>query len=219
MTDLSGSRVIRAGHRLFPIIEYIAIYYDMSAMAKYGLGLAPRPPMPRETVGFDSNLFPKHVRIRPPYGAYLDALHGKSRSEYEIIFDPKEPSQLGDLHFANARRSKEMSELFFRAALVLFYERHIDWITSHERDLEKRPDIFRFAWLLRSAAAHKGPLNMTDRKRRSFVWHHLKFDHSHATFYVFGGEEEGAKAMSIGDVLIFLCEMSDKLDSLGCPQM
>lgn len=107
--------------------------------------------------------------------------------------------------------------LFIRSVLVLFYEQHQDWISTTRPNLEQRPDTLRFAWLLRSAAAHLGPLNMNDPRRRPFVWRHLEFDSTSAGFPVFGGSDEGPNAMSLGDVILFLCDFSDELDYLRCP--
>lgn len=222
MTKLSGSRLIEFGHRLFPTMEYISIYSDLFGCGFYVWGETTKPPTPGEGVGFDSNLFPLQFRLAP-FGVFKAALHSMEIGAIEVRFDPKLPPPPGMVD-SGALRLKAVNEMFFNAALVVFYERHRPWIHAkyggNARDRDKWPETLRFAWVLRNAAAHhSGALNITDKSLRPFVWHHLKFDHTDEGFKVLGGEAAGASAMSVADVSIFLVEMSDELDRLGCPQM
>lgn len=107
--------------------------------------------------------------------------------------------------------------MFWNTALVFFYEQHRPWLQekfgSGPKNLNNWPSIFRFAWALRNAAAHhNGALNITDPNVPPITWHQLKYDHTNAGLRVFGD------VMSMADMLIFLIEMSDELDGLGCPK-
>jgi hypothetical protein len=219
MTKLQGSRLVYAGERLFPTLEYIAIFSDLFGCGYFVAGQKSVPPKPGDAIGFDSNIFPVQFRLAP-FGLFRIALWGGDVGGIEFRIDPKFPGPPIDID--EALRIKAVNELFFNAALVVFYERHRPWINStygsNSADREKWPEILRFAWALRNAAAHHGgALNITDKSVRAVEWHHLKFDHTHTGYKVLGGLAGGDAALSIGDVAIFLVEMSDELDRLGCP--
>ena len=152
--------------------------------------------------------FPLRFKL-PTFGPFAAALREEPVARYQIGVEPLEAVR-EDFQTTGLLR---IAQRIYNAALLAFYERHREWVRNkYSGDVEKWPELFRFAWALRNAATHHdGILHITDPARRKVVWHHLSYDHQDAGKPVLGA------ILSGGDVLLLLFEMSDDLDTLGCP--
>lgn len=223
-----GKRVFRPSDRFFKFVEYVTIYLDMETYAivasqnvdardifpnanPYQRGpLIPPPGHYRASL--QCRQFPidiKHFIFGPFWATFQPGIS----TEYEFDFVPTEgpkPKQL------TSPKMGSIAVMFWNNLLVFFYEQHARWIRKrygqHGKDIDKWPELFRFAWALRNAAVHHdGRLNITDEKVPPIKWHHLQYDHSNTGLRVF------EEVMTLGDMLLFLIEMSDELDRLGSP--
>lgn len=158
--------------------------------------------------------FPVNVR-HPVFRPFPLSFTPAVVQHYELEFTPLAYSSPTVVSYSSDKWGA-VSEMFWNTALVFFYEQHLTWVQNTygrgPKDRDNWPPLIRFAWLLRNAAVHHhGKINLTDPKVPPISWHHLKYDHTNAGTKVFGD------VMSLADMLIFLVEMSDELDRLGCP--
>jgi hypothetical protein len=213
VTSLKGIRRFTPQDRFFRLAEYLTIYLDMEIYAvAASQSLTIRPPG-NHFATLISNQFPVEIR-HSVFGPFWASFQPTKLLHYEFEFVQTRERTSQKLISSNAWG--DVAKLFWNTALVFFYEQHRPWIQTQygrtSKDIDKWPAILRFAWALRNAAAHHGGvLNITDPRVPPVTWHHLKYDHTNVGLRVFGD------VMSIADMLIFLVEMSDELDRLGCP--
>jgi hypothetical protein len=214
MTSLMGPRLFVPGDRFFKLAEYITIYLDMETYAVCASQGEPVRPPGRYFAVLISKLFPIHIRynVFGPFWAAFKPIHILN---YEFTFVTASPRPMDKI--LTSAKWGAIAEMFWNTSLIFFYEQHRPWIQntlgSQPKDMDRWPPIFRFAWALRNAAAHHGgKLNITDPRVPPITWHHLKYDHRDAGLRIFGD------VMNVADMLIFLIEMSDELDRVGCPQ-
>lgn len=95
-----------------------------------------------------------------------------------------------------------------------FYEAHAPYINSkYGSDAKQWPSIFQFAWAVRNGIVHhKGSVNFTNPHFPPVHWHTITFSQSDIGKPIF---EENTFAD--GDLLLFLCDLSDHLDAIGAP--
>ncbi len=149
------------------------------------------------------------------FGPFWASFHPVTITEYEFDFVDPPPVPTREL---KSDKWGGLGEMFWNNLLVFFYEQHLRWIQQkfgqQSKDRDKWPEHFRFAWALRNAAVHHGGhLNLTDPKVPPIKWHHLQYDHTNGV-----GTRLFGDIMHLGDMLIFLIELSDEFDRLGCPQ-
>jgi len=215
VTSLSGIRRFTPKDRLFKLVEYLNIYLDMEVYAFSACQGAPIKPPGR----YFATLISKQFSVNVRHAVFLPfplSFTSTVVQHYEIEFTPAAYASPTLVKFSSDRWG-EVATMFWNTALVFFYEQHLWWVHKTygrgPKDRDNWPSIIRFAWLLRNAAVHHhGAINLTDPKVPPISWHHLKYDHTHAGMKVFGD------VMSMADMLIFMVEMSDELDRLGCPQ-
>ena len=97
-------------------------------------------------------------------------------------------------------------------ALVFFYEQQLDGMRAKfGKETDSWPEIVRFAWALRNAAAHNGALHFTKKDVRPVQWHFLRYDARD------NGKKVIGEIMKPADVFIFLVEFANELDRFGVP--
>lgn len=215
MTSLRGVRRFAPTDRLFRLIEYLSIYLDMEVYAVCASQGAPiRPPGQHF-----ATLIGKQFAVNVRHSVFLPFPISFTKTvvqNYELEFTSAAYTSPTVVHFSSEKWG-EVATLFWNSALVFFYEQHLPWIQDTygrgANDRDNWPPLFRFAWLLRNAAVHHhGAINLTDPMVPPVSWHHLKYDHTNGA-----GTKVFGDAMSMADMLIFLVELSDELDRLGCP--
>jgi hypothetical protein len=208
MTALRGSRMFTRGDRLCDLVSQLFLYLDMQWVAFDAMSQRP-PPRGPATAGLVSAVF--GIRIfYPIYSRFKNSFNPALAAPVEItIVDGAMPPDLEEY------KSDEMggtSLMIWNMALVFFYEQQLDGMRAKfGKRTDNWPEIARFAWALRNAAAHNGALHFTSPDVRPVHWHHLRYDARDNGTKVIG------KIMQPGDVLIFLIEFSDELDRLGLP--
>jgi hypothetical protein len=214
VTNFLGPRRFTPNDRFFNLAEYLCVYMDMETYAiSASQGLKIHPPG-NNFATIICNQFPVEIR-HPVFGPFYSAFQPHNVVSYELTIVPAR--QRNNVLTMESAKWGAIAEMFWNTALVFFYEQHLPWIQStygrSARERDQWPAIFRFAWALRNAATHHhGALNITDPMVPPITWHHLKFDHNNAGLRVI------TDVMSLGDVLLFLIEMSDEFDRRGCPK-
>ena len=93
-----------------------------------------------------------------------------------------------------------------------FYEDYAAWFQSNvEGDKSKWPNPWGFGRLVRNAMSHGGALNIDNPNAPSFDWYGLRYGPTESGKKIIGTD------LSFADLLILMIEMSDYLDSRGCP--
>lgn len=210
MTALRGRRVLQPGERLFQIASQLILYHDMQSIA---FDVVKGRPAKSFVYGHYANhvstLFGVCVQM-PIYYPFVASFNPALAGPLELtIFDGGMPPGL-DEHTSHVMGAATL--MIWSIAFVFFYEQQLDGMTA--KFGERRddwPEIARFAWALRNAAAHNGALHFTNRATKPVRWHHLCYDPQD------NGKKVIGDVMKPADVFIFLMEFSDELDRLGVP--
>jgi len=216
MTKLMGERQFTKTDRFFQMAEYITVYLDMETYAVWAAKRLPLKPEIKPPGNYFATLksrqFPVRIRHHV-FGPFPDSFD-KPRDAYAFNIVPAAPA--GDEIRLESAAWGDVGNMFWNNALIFFYEQYRPWLQTKfgagEKDRNTWPQIFRFAWALRNAAAHhNGALNITEKNVPPIVWHHLSYDYRHA------GTHVHPDVINLTDMLILLIEMSDELDQLGAP--
>jgi hypothetical protein len=95
---------------------------------------------------------------------------------------------------------------------LAFYERYRPWIVAKfNRDTTTWPDIFQFARVVRNAVGHRARIDWNNANLGLVSWKGLTYSHTDNQREIFETD------LSVGDLLVLMVEMSDRLDGLECP--
>jgi hypothetical protein len=209
MTALRGKRVFHPGDRLCDIVSQLCLYLDMQIIAFNTVAERPMPPVPTKGryASLPSGLFDVSVYM-PIYFPFAASFKPGLGADADItIVEGGMPPGLDEYKSPGLAG---MSLMIWNMSLVFFYEQQLDGLM--EKFGTKRddwPEVARFAWALRNAAAHNGALHFSKSDVRPVEWHHLRYDAGD------NGKKVIGDVMKPADVLIFLVEFSDELDRLG----
>jgi hypothetical protein len=211
LTALRGVKVFRRGDRLSDLVSQLTLYLDMQTIAVNAVADRSTPPGPRKghCASLVSTLFGVLVQM-PIYFHFAASFNPALAAPVEIkIVDGGMPPGLDEY------TSQDMvgtSLMIWNMALVFFYEQQLDGMRAKfGKRRDSWPEIARFAWALRNAAAHNGALHFTSADARPVQWHHLRYDARD------NGKKVIGDIMKPADVLIFLIEFADELDRIGIP--
>jgi hypothetical protein len=195
--------------RMYMTVSDICVLSDAIWLAGASvMGAAHTVPLQGKTFDLESAQFPVVLKL-PSIAPFFYAFHNAPGPiSYQIGFVPFTPPDIH--HKTGSLRS--IHHAVFSAYLVIFYERHKDWIAvTYTSDPDKWPEPFRFLRAMRNAIAHDGKIGLRP-KDRPVVWHHVKYDQAS------NGRSVLPDELSVGDILILLFEVSDELDRLGAPR-
>jgi len=94
---------------------------------------------------------------------------------------------------------------------VEFYEGVRPWLEQNVGDSSKWPCVLDFGRVVRNACSHGGNLSLSKASSRPVSWRSLQYDPTQHGKPIIGTD------LGFADLLILMIEMSDELDSLGCP--
>jgi hypothetical protein len=160
----AGSRNIVPGHRLYDFVGDLTILVDAFLLAAEDVYEIPhRKPFQNDYASLESKLFPILVRLPVGGPIYAALKMPGQKATYQISFVPYQPGPQGPMTNALAN----IWQWAFSALLVLLYERNVPWIKSKfGTETNNWPQLWRFAWAMRNAAAHNaGRFNMRDSSR------------------------------------------------------
>ena len=103
---------------------------------------------------------------------------------------------------------RSIQRTIFTSQLILFWERHSEWVWDTYKKADNIPPILRFLWVMRGAAAHgHGTYNYGDKNRPPVSWHGLTYTSADVGRAVF--EQDLLEA----DIMVLLFEAGDELVS------
>lgn len=210
MTTLRGRLVFRRGDRLFQIASQLVLYHDMQTIAVNAVAERPNPPPAKgHYANHVSTIFGVCVQM-PIYFPFAASFNPALDSQVEVtIFDGGMPSGLDEYTSSGMGGATLM---IWNMAIVFFYEQQLEAMRAKfGKPTDSWPEIARFAWALRNAAAHNGALHFTKEDVRPVYWHWLRY---HAGD---NGKKVIGDIMKPADVFIFLIEFANELDRLGVP--
>jgi len=205
-SELAGSRLVKPGERMHATIRELAIMCDAIWLAAENAGGALRSNPEHRVFEPDSPRAEVMVQLRVG-GAFEAALWNTGgTADYWLTFPP-----LADHPFAptiTVRDTRPLLEMVFSSHLVMFHERHKEWIRSN---ISAEPEVFRFLRAIRNAAAHDGKISITRANDRPVIWRGLSYSHADNGCAIMGTD------VSVGDLLMLLFDCSDDLDQRGAP--
>ncbi|MEQ8305801.1 MAG: hypothetical protein RIA09_04505 [Hoeflea sp.] len=93
-----------------------------------------------------------------------------------------------------------------------FYETYRPWwVERFNRDEATWPPIMRFARIVRNAAGHQMRIDWNSQNVAAVNWRGLTYSHADNGREIIGGDLVAA------DILFLMLDLSDELDTLGCP--
>nr|WP_321509540.1 hypothetical protein [uncultured Hyphomonas sp.] len=202
--------VERGKHRLIEPLEQLA-FVTACVMTSLDLRMGGNGiHQPNDVVELMSLQFDKSISL-PVYGPIENVIAGKKAPLIELyernvpLVAPQTPKP------PNIR-----SEILNIVAPVFtnFYEGNVDWLCTNKGPMNQWPAIcptWNFGRIVRNAVSHGRAINMSSPNAITGTWHHLKYGHADDGKVVIGTE------LSAADLLFLMLEMSDELDSLGCP--
>lgn len=208
MTRLSGARTVSPSHRLFEPMRKVCVVVDALGIAVSFVRLNRVEAKMGDYVACISLQLPIEVRLAS-LAPVTSIAWDRPVSGIEIGFFPvtKGPS-----YQSKIAGTKDVLMGLVTPIYVDFYEQHRTWMRATYGDLDRWPELFRFAWAVRNAISHHGgKINITDPNLRPVTWHKLSYDHCYA------GTEIIGPVLTLADMIVLMFEISDKLDELGCP--
>lgn len=215
MTTPPEKRVIRRSDRLYDVLLNFFIEFGaLGLAATISAGGSVENAEWATIVAFRS---PIHIKCQPVKLFHLAIRENESPDDFELQFVSGRrqlhdmPQRVQESHKVTAyhRVFNNMLGLTF----LSFYERHRPWLQKHfGGEVDKWPQLFRFAWALRNAITHhEGEVNFENPKCPSVTWNGLTYSPADNGRLVFGPD------LGMGDFIVLMLQMSDELDRLGCP--
>lgn len=209
MPHKAGSRNISPDSRIYSIISELCIVLDAIFIAgEVALRQNHAPHGSRYSLA--CSRFPLQVIIPISGPFYLAMLKNPVPTIYPITFEKYQPEPQGH----TAPQLRTINVTVFCAFFVMFYERYRPWLQiQFGREVRDWPELFRFCWAIRNAAAHhEAHINFTNPTCKPVSWEGLTYSPLDNGKTIFGPND-----LSVGDIFILLLEMSDELDELGAP--
>lgn len=113
----------------------------------------------------------------------------------------------------NIAAFSEMWHGYVAMSYLRFYEQHLPFIqTKFGSDTKAWPQVFQFAWLIRNGIVHhNGRVNFLNPNYPSVTWKSVTYSPAQ------NGQSLLGSHFTVGDLLFFLFDLSNDLDSTGAP--
>ena len=214
MTKLSGARLlIRGKDRSFEPMHKVIVIADGIGIAiqivKFG-GIF-NPKLSRATATCVQ--FPIVVEF-PFLSPTVAMVRGAPTDEFKIEFLPKTTTPLNPNETQTVVRGYGRNVLeAITPVYVDFFEKHRRWLKAKfGGDANAWPPLFNFSRAIRNFISHRsGCVDFENMKAPPVTWHHLTYSPADMGKQVIGSD------FDLADLIVLLFEVSDELDSLGCP--
>jgi hypothetical protein len=131
----------------------------------------------------------------------------------QIILEVKPKGTTPEPGSHNITTFPSMYHRYIAIIFLQFYEQHRPFAQSTlGEDTKLWPQTFQFAWAMRNAIAHHGSLlNFTNPSYHPVTWNGISYSPADNGKPILGPH------FTVGDLLLFMGDFSNELDTLGAP--
>jgi hypothetical protein len=210
-TEPIGTLILEKGkHRLYdPLLTLSTLIAGfVRALHSVKAPTSPAAWKPAHSIAFQSARG-GHYLCLPLAGLLESAIQGNQPFQLRIAVEEiEQPRGLTILGTHAELFAKSVTPIF-----VEFFENNLKWIKDKFSEDQRRwPALWQFAWVVRNAVSHGGYVTIYDPTFPPVIWRGLMFRPSDSNQEVISDT-----TLTFADIVILMLEMSDLLDSNGCP--